>query len=36
MQLNAQAGYLQQDNKVFRVIVVTLPIVINDLWGEVA
>jgi hypothetical protein len=36
MQLNAQAGYLQQDGKVFRVIVITLPIVINDIWGEVA
>jgi hypothetical protein len=36
MQMGAQAGYLQQDGKVFRVMVVVLPIIINDLWTQVA
>lgn len=32
--LSAQAGYIQQDNRMYRVMVVTLPIVINDLWTQ--
>lgn len=34
--LSAQAGYLTQDGKTFRVMVVTLPIIINDLWSQSA
>jgi hypothetical protein len=34
--LKAQAGYLDIDKKLYRVMVVTLPIVINDLWQQVA
>jgi hypothetical protein len=36
MALRAQTGYLDQDGKQFRVAEITLPIVVNDLWGEVA
>lgn len=34
--LGAQAGYLNQDNRMYRVMTVTLPIVINDLWSQSA
>lgn len=34
--LSAQAGYLEQDRKFFRVMVITLPVIINDLWTQVA
>lgn len=34
--LAAQAGYLNQDSRLFRVMVITLPIVINDMWTQVA
>ena len=34
--LSAAAGYLNHDNRLFRVMDITLPIVINDLWNEVA
>lgn len=36
MRVTAQAGYLNQDGKIFRVMIVTLPIIINDLWTQVA
>jgi hypothetical protein len=32
--LSAQAGYLEHDKKYYRVMVVTLPIVINDMWSQ--
>ena len=32
--LRAKAGYLQQDGVVFRVMDITLPAVVNDLWTE--
>ncbi|NUP18436.1 MAG: hypothetical protein HOZ81_20595 [Streptomyces sp.] len=34
--LDAQAGYLKQDETLYRVITITLPLVVNDLWSEVA
>jgi len=34
--LQAKAGYLNQDNKLYRVITITLPVVANDAWDEVA
>lgn len=34
--LDAQAGYLEQDDTVFRVITITLPLVISDLWSQEA
>jgi len=36
VSLQAKAGYLNQDNKLYRVITITLPVVVNDAWDEVA
>jgi hypothetical protein len=33
--LSAQAGYLSQDNKVYRVMTITLPLILNDAWTQV-
>ena len=33
--LHAKAGYVNQDNTVFRIMDVTLPLVVNDLFPEV-
>lgn len=35
-KLEATAGYLNQDNKMFRAMVLTIPLVINDAWEQVA
>ena len=32
----AQAGYLNQDSKIYRVMDISIPVVINDLWTQVA
>jgi hypothetical protein len=32
--LSARAGYLNQDQKLFRVMTLTIPLAINDLWAE--
>jgi hypothetical protein len=32
--LSAQAGYLNQGGTLFRVMVVTLPVIISDLWSQ--
>ena len=32
--LSARAGYLNQDNRLFRVVDITLPMIINDLWAQ--
>ena len=32
--LSAQAGYLDIDRKLYRVMVVTLPVIINDSWVQ--
>jgi len=34
--LSAVAGYLNQDNKLFRVYLVTIPLIVNDLWTQAA
>ena len=34
--LSANAGYINQDGSLFRVITITLPIVVNDLWSQTA
>lgn len=34
--LSAKAGYLNMDSRLFRAMELTLPIVINDLWTQVA
>lgn len=33
--LQAQAGYLEQDGKMFRVMTITLPLIVNDVWSQV-
>jgi len=32
--LSVQSGYITQDGKVYRVLTIFLPLVINDLWNE--
>lgn len=32
--LSAQAGYINQDGKLFRVMTILLPIVVNDVWEQ--
>lgn len=34
--LSAKAGYLNQDNRLYRVMDIVLPVVINDMFGQVA
>jgi hypothetical protein len=34
--MSAQAGYIQQDNRVYRAVTITLPLVINDVWSQAA
>jgi hypothetical protein len=34
--LSAVAGYLNQDAKIFRVMTITLPCIVSDLWDQVA
>lgn len=34
--LDVRAGYLQQDGALYRVLTIALPVVVNDLWDEVA
>lgn len=33
--LSAEAGYLEQDRKMFRVMTINLPMIINDAWEQV-
>lgn len=33
--MQAQAGYINQDGKMFRVMTITLPVVMNDSWEQV-
>jgi hypothetical protein len=34
--LEARAGYIDQDKKLYRVMTITIPVIINDAWTEVA
>lgn len=34
--LFARAGYLQQSGAAYRVMTITLPVIVNDLWEQVA
>lgn len=34
--LTATAGYINQDGKLYRVVTIQLPLVVNDLWQQVA
>lgn len=33
-ELSAEAGYVQQDSKLFRCVTITLPLIVNDLWAQ--
>lgn len=33
--LSAQAGYINQDGKLYRVMTILLPVIVNDLWDQV-
>jgi hypothetical protein len=35
-QLGGEAGYLNQDQKLYRVMVITVPCLVNDLWTQEA
>lgn len=35
-KLEAQAGYVSIDNKLMRVMDITIPMIINDIWDQVA
>lgn len=32
--LSAIAGYLEQDSRMFRVLDITLPLIVNDVWTQ--
>ena len=32
--LSAQAGYVNQDGRLFRIMTIRLPLVVNDVWGQ--
>lgn len=33
-QLGAQAGYINQDNTLYRVVTITIPLIVNDAWNQ--
>lgn len=33
-RLGGEAGYLNQDQKLYRVMVITVPVLVNDLWSQ--
>ncbi len=32
--LSARAGYIDIDNKKFRIMDITVPVIVNDVWSE--
>jgi hypothetical protein len=36
ISLSAQAGYLEQDNAMFRVMDIQIPCIVNDIWPQVS
>lgn len=32
--LSAKAGYINQDHKIFRVMTITVPVIVNDVWSQ--
>lgn len=34
--LSAEAGYMSQDGKMFRVMTLTIPVIVNDAWEQEA
>lgn len=35
-KLSAKAGYIDQDSKKYRVMTITLPMVVNDSWNQIS
>lgn len=35
-KLKSTPGYVNQDNKLYRVFVITVPVIVNDVWDEAA
>lgn len=33
-RLSAEAGYVNQDGTLYRAVVVTLPLIVNDVWSQ--
>lgn len=33
--LTAKAGYMDQDNRIYRIMTIDIPMVISDAWGQV-
>lgn len=33
-RMEAQAGYINQDGKMFRIMTITLPVALNDVWSQ--
>lgn len=36
VKLAAVAGYINQDNKLYRCITLTIPVIVNDVWNQVS
>lgn len=34
--LSAQAGYINQDGRLYRAMTITIPLIVNDLWSQEA
>jgi len=34
--LYAKAGYLEQDKRLMRVMTITIPVIVNDIWSQAA
>ena len=35
LALNARAGYIEQDGRLYRIVDITVPVVVNDLYQEI-
>lgn len=35
LRIGLNAGYVEQDNTMFRVMDITMPIIINDVWAQI-
>lgn len=34
VRLEAQAGYIEQDSRLYRVYTISVPVVVNDVWSQ--
>lgn len=35
VSLSAQAGYLNMDSRIYRIMDITVPVIVNDIWEQV-